>query len=321
MREETQSNHNAVRLYNEGDPVDDFPVLKAFQQYIDAEQAKSRRRIITLSVVFGFVTVLLIALFMFIISVLSTKFESKLLAFSDRNQELNDKLVEFAMKERNAPRQDETATTLANNAAMNVMKDTMTALRSQIVEQQKLLGEEQKRSSELIASHAESKAQLDAERSRHKEEIKQQEVKIERIRTLLAAEKDKIEAEREKLRKQAIELHKQRLYPEYYRKKMQNAESKDDILETLDSVEETSPADEPPARAKPTPPPPSKEVELKTPPKKDARAVKKLDDGAFRYFNTTDESPSTGGNSGAAVQPVTKPREPETSDSYWVIPE
>jgi hypothetical protein len=32
---------NAVSLYN-NDAMDDFPVLKAFQQYIDAEHAKAR---------------------------------------------------------------------------------------------------------------------------------------------------------------------------------------------------------------------------------------------------------------------------------------
>ena len=35
---------NAVSVYSQ-DAMDDFPVLKAFQQYIDAEQAKARKRL------------------------------------------------------------------------------------------------------------------------------------------------------------------------------------------------------------------------------------------------------------------------------------
>ena len=31
---------NAVSIYGNNDAMDDFPVLKAFQQYIDAEHAK-----------------------------------------------------------------------------------------------------------------------------------------------------------------------------------------------------------------------------------------------------------------------------------------
>ena len=31
----------AVSVYGAADALDDFPVLKAFQQYIDAEQAKA----------------------------------------------------------------------------------------------------------------------------------------------------------------------------------------------------------------------------------------------------------------------------------------
>ena len=49
---ENQINQNAVSVYGQ-EGLDDFPVLKAFQQYIDAEQIKSRKRMVMLSIFFA----------------------------------------------------------------------------------------------------------------------------------------------------------------------------------------------------------------------------------------------------------------------------
>ena len=43
---------NAVSIFGQGGSPNDFPVLKAFQEYIDAEQAKARKRMLGLSVFF-----------------------------------------------------------------------------------------------------------------------------------------------------------------------------------------------------------------------------------------------------------------------------
>ena len=53
---------NAVSVYTQ-DAMDDFPVLKAFQQYIDAEQAKARKRLLSLGIFFGILTGAIIAVF------------------------------------------------------------------------------------------------------------------------------------------------------------------------------------------------------------------------------------------------------------------
>ena len=58
---------NAVSLYGQADAMDDFPVLKAFQQYVDAEQAKAHKRLMTVCVFFTVVMTIVIAVFMFII--------------------------------------------------------------------------------------------------------------------------------------------------------------------------------------------------------------------------------------------------------------
>ena len=85
---ENNNDTNAISIYgHEG--LDDFPVLKAFQQYIDAEQAKARKRLVAMGVFFGILMGAVIAVFV-----------AMLFVMSQRNQQLNDRLVEFAMRDR-----------------------------------------------------------------------------------------------------------------------------------------------------------------------------------------------------------------------------
>ena len=56
---ENPADSNAISIYGQ-EGLDDFPVLKAFQQYIDAEQSKSRKRMIMLCVFFGFLMAVMI---------------------------------------------------------------------------------------------------------------------------------------------------------------------------------------------------------------------------------------------------------------------
>ena len=83
---------NAVSVYGQDSALDDFPVLKAFQQYIDSEQAKARKRMLMLCTFFAFLMIVVMAVFV-----------ALLVSVSSRNQSLNDRLVEFAMKERDRP--------------------------------------------------------------------------------------------------------------------------------------------------------------------------------------------------------------------------
>ena len=55
---EDGENPNAISLFGQATNANDFPVLKAFQEYIDAEQAKARKRMLGLSIFF---VVLLVA--------------------------------------------------------------------------------------------------------------------------------------------------------------------------------------------------------------------------------------------------------------------
>ena len=218
---ENRTDTNAVSIYGQ-EGLEDFPVLKAFQQYIDAEQSKSRKRMIMLCVFFGFLMTIMIVVFLFMLRDVSA-----------RNQSLNDKLVEYVMKDRDrqpvvvqptVPAQNNTA----NDAAIKAMTDTLAALQKQMADQQAKMMEQQVKFEESRAKMAEERikaatAQKAAGPSREQLAIQRQidedTAKLVKARALLKAEKEKIEAEKEKLRREEIERHRRRLYPEYYEKK------------------------------------------------------------------------------------------------------
>ena len=75
------NNEPNISLYGDGSG-EDFPVLKAFQQYIDAEQAKARRRLLTVSIVFVVTLIAVIAIFSMMV-----------IKANDQTQTLNDRMV------------------------------------------------------------------------------------------------------------------------------------------------------------------------------------------------------------------------------------
>ena len=184
---------NAVSVYGQADGMDDFPVLKAFQQYIDAEQAKARKRMVMLCVVFGVMIGVIIAVFAVMIH-----------SVSERNQALNDRLVDYVMKERD--RQVEsaahTAAPSANEQTLKAMTDSLVAIQKELTE--KKIQEARVPSPEEIARKKQLQAAQDT---------------IVNQRALLDAEKKALAEEREKLRQQEIEMHRRKLYPEYYQEK------------------------------------------------------------------------------------------------------
>ena len=227
---------NAVRLYGEADAMDDFPVLKAFQQYINSEQAKARKRLLTLGIFFGALMIVVISVFVMLLLNVSTK-----------NQELNDRLVEFAMKERD--RQPAGSAVVVQPSQDN---SAILALTSKIEAMQKELAESREK--------AEKAAVEEAERIR-KEAAKPkgptpQELEIKRLKALLAEEREKQSAEREKQRQIELEEYRRKHYPELYeekkpakpaaKKKAPQPEPKEDdtedLLEEVDRILEDSEA-------------------------------------------------------------------------------
>lgn len=182
---------NAVSLYGQDDAMEDFPVLKAFQQYIDSEQAKARKRLMLLCAFFAVLMTVIISVFVLL-----------LINVSSHNQALNDRLIDFAMKERNVqpagsavvvqPPQD--------NSAILQLTEKMNDLQKRLVESQQ------------AAAAAQAKA---LEASKPKEEsVEEREIK--RLKALLSEEKEKVAAEKERLRQAELEAYRRKHYPELY---------------------------------------------------------------------------------------------------------
>ena len=175
----------------------DFPVLKAFQEYIDAEQAKARKRMLGLSVFF---IVLLFVVVVTFVLILTTVL--------NRNQSLSDRLLDYALREREKTPvvQQMPATVLQQTQpSADVVKTLIERLEKEQAEM-KASFEKQRKESERAA--------LEKERVREEE--------FNRIRSELAKEREK--AKKATDRKEEIEKHRRRLYPDYYR-----MESDDDL--------------------------------------------------------------------------------------------
>ena len=87
--EEAPPAANAVSLFGQSGGVNDFPVLKAFQEYIDAEQAKARKRMLGLSVFFIVLLIVVVITFTLVITTVIS-----------RNQSLSDRLLDIALREK-----------------------------------------------------------------------------------------------------------------------------------------------------------------------------------------------------------------------------
>ena len=242
---------NAVRIYGQQDAMDDFPVLKAFQQYIDSEQAKARKRLLMLCVFFGALMTVIIAVFL-----------ALLLNVSTRNQSLNDRLIEYAMKERERM----SSPIVVQQPQHQQDNSAILALTAKIEDMQKKLDESRAREEE-----ARRQAELEAAKPKGPTP---EELEIKRLSALLAAEKEKQAAEKarqeaEKKRQRQIELeeYRRKHYPELYEKKKavpDRDEAHEELLNEVDQILSDDDAisyyddEEEPVKTKPRPATPSK---------------------------------------------------------------
>ncbi|MBQ3290061.1 MAG: hypothetical protein IJH50_11665 [Kiritimatiellae bacterium] len=183
-------NPTAVSVYQQ-DGVDDFPVLKAFQQYIDAEHAKARKRLVTMGIFFVILMGAVIAVFV-----------AMLASLSQRNQQLNDRLVDFAMQDRE--RQPKTPEVVQRPAADDGM---LKSLKDKLDELQKKLSEREAKDEERARMAAEEKQKGPTP----------EQVEIEKLKALLAAEREKAAAEKERKRQEELEAYRRKHYPELYK--------------------------------------------------------------------------------------------------------
>lgn len=231
---------NAVRVF--GDGTEEFPVLKAFQQYIDAEQNKARKRMVTLSVFFGILMALIVAVFLFLLSQVSA-----------RNQALNDRLLDYMMRKESSASPVVVQPSTDNTAVLN--------LSAKLETMQKALEESKKENEKLDTARRERLEQerrdlekrkfdeaLEQERQKFKSEVEQLKAEIEKTRATSARES-------ERKRQQEIEAYRRKYYPEYYKTKAakqpaaSGGESEEEIDALLDelSIEPIQYFDEPAA--------------------------------------------------------------------------
>ena len=104
----------SLSIYGQQNFDEEFPVLKAFQQYIDAEQAKGRKRLAIFAIFSVVVILILIARKFYYMDIRAEEFR-KTLPVKERttifvvllvdafheNRRINDRLLELALSERN----------------------------------------------------------------------------------------------------------------------------------------------------------------------------------------------------------------------------
>ena len=131
----------AISVYGTGG-MDDFPILKAFQQYVDNEQAKARRRLVIICTFFALLMAGVTAIFV-----------CMLMSVSSRNQQLNDRLVEYAMQESKrtaeavaAERENKPQVVIPpqDDTAVLALTAKLEALQKQLIEGQEKMAENSK---------------------------------------------------------------------------------------------------------------------------------------------------------------------------------
>lgn len=197
---------SAVSIYGSNDAMDNFPVLKAFQQYVEAEQAKAGKRIMTLCIVFGILLAGVISVFV-----------TLLLIVSSRNQTLSDRLVEYAMKDLEHPQAAIAAPVATKSPTLD--DSTIRALTTKLEEMQRKLADSQAQTEKAVTTAvAEARKSFEAASEQKKQPTAEQ-LEILRLKALLAAEKEKLSVERERQHRAELEEYRRKHYPELYEKK------------------------------------------------------------------------------------------------------
>ena len=206
--EDGGANQNAISLFGQAANANDFPVLKAFQEYIDAEQAKARKRMLGLSVFF---VVLLVAVVI--------TFTVVVISIVSHNRELSDRLLDIAFRERQqapvvvpqpivqpqvvspavAPTQPETG--------IKPILEKLDSLAAALVARQQQAVQFQPPTPVVVTTAPAPVAPAPPAESTESQQMKET---IRRQQAELEAERNRLKEAEEKLRKAEIERHRQR---------------------------------------------------------------------------------------------------------------
>ena len=207
----------AVRVYEHADGQTEFPVLKAFQEYLEAEQAKAHKRMLSLSIFFIVLLVIVVLTFTIITA-----------SMNNRNQALSDRLMDIALRERTGsvpqpaapivnvqqpavPQVDQDKSVKPILEKLEQLQAELARVRAEADAQKKAAAEAQSKvpSQSVIDANKKAAAATNEKALRQLEEIRQQQAAIK-------AAREQLKAEQEALHKEKVEQQRRRLYPEYY---------------------------------------------------------------------------------------------------------
>ena len=210
-------NPTAISLFGQSAGTNDFPVLKAFQEYIDAEQAKARKRMLGLSIFFIVLLVAVVVTFSIIV-----------ISIFSHNRQLSDRLLDMALRERNnqapvqqVPVQQPQPVVVPQPVVTPVVAPSQDAQLKPVLEKLESLAvaltsrqQQPLQPAPVVvttapATVAPQQQAESAETQQMREMLKKQQAELE-------AERARVREAEEKLRKAEIERHRRRLYPEYY---------------------------------------------------------------------------------------------------------
>ena len=220
-----QSTDNALSVYGQSDALDDFPVLKAFQQYIDAEQAKSRKRLVSLCIFFGVLMFVVVSFFVAILFYTSAK-----------KNELYDRLIECAMQDRSTQQRE--AAVVAQPAQDSA---AILSLTSKLEEMQRRLAAAEQEKSRRAAAESAATTGKDAATPKP---LSAEEVEIKRLTALLELEKEKRAAEKKRLREAELDAYRRKYYPEIYERKRTPVKERPVVKQDQPEIDEPETADE-----------------------------------------------------------------------------
>ena len=211
----------ALRIFEQANGMNDFPVLKAFQEYIEAEQARARKRTLGLSIFFVVLLIVVVVTFSVIMAAVINRDQQSLQAIATRNQALSDKLLDIALRERTPAaqpvvnvQQPPTAhpDTGAQAQALKPVLDRLESLTEALKKQPAGTAPQPV----PVVLPMPPAAQQPVVVSPELDAARRQQDELARQRAAVAAERARLKEEQEQLRRDRIEQHRRRLYPEYY---------------------------------------------------------------------------------------------------------
>ncbi len=192
---------NAVSIYN-NDALDDFPVLKAFQQYVDAEHTKAQRRLLAVSAFFTMLIIVIIGVFLFVVMNIrkDPSSEATIKALTENNNALQRQMMEQSakMNEQLMAQLSASRNISAPQPAINRQSEVTQAQLESAVEMAKLKAELEHLKKDSAKELKLREAQIAEQEKRLKAETeKRLKVEEEMLKDALAAEK-RLKAEQEK---------------------------------------------------------------------------------------------------------------------------